>query len=290
MIMDYITKIKANISIYSNKKTINILDGSYKSIYKGRSMNFEDLREYVIGDNVKDIDWKASARSKNLLVRQYIAEKKHNIMLVMDTGKKMLADTKLNEGKSNVALMSAGTIAYLANKNGDYVGSLYGKDNKITYFPFKSDLNNIERILTNYNKDIQTSSESSVQQSLDYISRYIKKKMIIFVITDIDGIQNISERTLKNLSSMHDILFVNITDADITNNMAFDIENESYIPKLIFSNKKLRKLEQELKEQIYHNWENKLKRHGIVMVSLSSNKEIPGKVIELLEKHRVIGK
>lgn len=290
MIMDYITKIKANISIYSNKKTINILDGSYKSIYKGRSMNFEDLREYVIGDNVKDIDWKASARSKNLLVRQYIAEKKHNIMLVMDTGKKMLADTKLNESKSNVALMSAGTIAYLANKNGDYVGSLYGKDNKITYFPFKSDLNNIERILTNYNKDIQTSSESSVQQSLDYISRYIKKKMIIFVITDIDGIQNISERTLKNLSSMHDILFVNITDADITNNMAFDIENESYIPKLIFSNKKLRKLEQELKEQIYHNWENKLKRHGIVMVSLSSNKEIPGKVIELLEKHRVIGK
>lgn len=288
--MDYITKIKANISIYSNKKTINILDGSYKSIYKGRSMNFEDLREYVIGDNVKDIDWKASARSKNLLVRQYIAEKKHNIMLVMDTGKKMLADTKLNESKSNVALMSAGTIAYLANKNGDYVGSLYGKDNKITYFPFKSDLNNIERILTNYNKDIQTSSESSVQQSLDYISRYIKKKMIIFVITDIDGIQNISERTLKNLSSMHDILFVNITDADITNNMAFDIENESYIPKLIFSNKKLRKLEQELKEQIYHNWENKLKRHGIVMVSLSSNKEIPGKVIELLEKHRVIGK
>lgn len=290
MIMDYITKIKANISIYSNKKTINILDGSYKSIYKGRSMNFEDLREYVIGDNVKDIDWKASARSKNLLIRQYIAEKKHNIMLVMDTGKKMLADTKLNESKSNVALMSAGTIAYLANKNGDYVGSLYGKDNKITYFPFKSDLNNIERILTNYNKDIQTSSESSVQQSLDYISRYIKKKMIIFVITDIDGIQNISERTLKNLSSMHDILFVNITDADITNNMAFDIENESYIPKLIFSNKKLRKLEQELKEQIYHNWENKLKRHGIVMVSLSSNKEIPGKVIELLEKHRVIGK
>ena len=290
MIMDYITKIKANISIYSNKKTINILDGSYKSIYKGRSMNFEDLREYVIGDNVKDIDWKASARSKNLLVRQYIAEKKHNIMLVMDTGKKMLADTKLNESKSNVALMSAGTIAYLANKNGDYVGSLYGKDNKITYFPFKSDLNNIERILTNYNKDIQTSSESSVQQSLDYISRYIKKKMIIFVITDIDGIQNISERTLKNLSSMHDILFVNITDADITNNMAFDIENESYIPKLIFSNKKLRKLEQELKEQIYHNWEKKLKRLVIVMVSLCSNIEIPGKVIELLEKHRVIGK
>jgi len=56
MIMNYITKIKANISIYASKKTSNILDGTYKSIYKGKSMNFEDLRTYVIGDNVKDID------------------------------------------------------------------------------------------------------------------------------------------------------------------------------------------------------------------------------------------
>ncbi|MBP3708715.1 MAG: DUF58 domain-containing protein [Clostridia bacterium] len=285
--MDYITKIKANISIYSNKKTMNVLDGSYRSIYKGRSMNFEDLREYVMGDNVKDIDWKASARSGNLLVRQFIAEKKHNIMIVMDTGKKMLADTKLNESKSNVALMSAGTIAYLANKNGDYVGSVYGKNNKITYFPFKSDLNSIEKILTSYNKDIQTSSESSLQQSLEYISKYVKKKMIIFVITDIDGIQNVQERTLKNLTTMHDVLFVNITDADITNNMAFDVERELYIPKLIFSDKKLHELESKLKEQIYKNWENKLKRYGIFMISLNSNKEIPTKVIELLERHRV---
>ena len=73
MIKSYINKIKANISIYASKKTSNILDGSYKSIYKGRSLNFEDLREYVIGDNIKDIDWKASARSGNILVRQYIA-------------------------------------------------------------------------------------------------------------------------------------------------------------------------------------------------------------------------
>ena len=63
MNMKYITKIKANLSVYTNKKTSNILDGTYNSIYKGKSMNFEDLREYVIGDNVKDIDWRATARS-----------------------------------------------------------------------------------------------------------------------------------------------------------------------------------------------------------------------------------
>ena len=52
MKMKYITKIKSNLSIFTKKRTSNILEGTYSSIYKGKSMNFEDLREYVIGDNV----------------------------------------------------------------------------------------------------------------------------------------------------------------------------------------------------------------------------------------------
>ena len=69
MDMKYIKKVKANLSIYTRRKTTNILDGAYNSIYKGRSMNFEDLREYVIGDDIKNIDWKATARSnkKNII-------------------------------------------------------------------------------------------------------------------------------------------------------------------------------------------------------------------------------
>ena len=80
MNLNYINKIKGNIHISSNNKTANMLDGTYKSIYKGKSLNFDDLREYVPGDNVKDIDWKASARSNNILIKQYIAERKHNIL------------------------------------------------------------------------------------------------------------------------------------------------------------------------------------------------------------------
>lgn len=94
MIMKYIAKIKANIMISSNKKTSNLLEGTYSSIFKGRSSNFEDLREYALGDNVKDIDWKASARSPKTFIREYRAEKSHNILIIMDTGKKMLADTE----------------------------------------------------------------------------------------------------------------------------------------------------------------------------------------------------
>lgn len=285
MIKDYVTKIKANISIYSNKKTSNLLDGSYKSIYKGRSMNFEDLREYIIGDNVKDIDWKASARSNHILVRQFVAEKKHNIMIVLDTGKKMLADTKKNEEKKEVALMTAGTIAYLANKNGDYVGSVYNSNN-IVYHQLKMGLYNIEKILNEYNADVEKADNSNLEKSLDYIVKHIKKRLIIFVITDIDGIENISKNTLEQLTYMNDVMFINVNDADITGSKGFNIDSNKYIPELIFKDKKLQEYELKMKKQMYENAERKLKKYGISMVSIESNSEVPLKIINLLERHR----
>ena len=97
MRLNYISQIKSNLkksaTISTKRPTSNILDGSYVSVFKGRSLNFDDLREYVPGDDVKDIDWKATARSQQPLVREYIAEKKHNILFVLDTNKRMLGDT-----------------------------------------------------------------------------------------------------------------------------------------------------------------------------------------------------
>ena len=88
MNLDYVSKIKFGLKRYktiaTDKATSRVLDGSYNSIYKGRSMNFDELREYVPGDDIKDIDWKATSRSQKVLIRQYIAEKRHNIMLVME--------------------------------------------------------------------------------------------------------------------------------------------------------------------------------------------------------------
>ncbi len=121
MKLNYINEIKAHVSIASSKKTSSILEGTYKSIFRGKSMNFENLREYVMDDDIKDIDWRASARTGKLLVKQFIAEKKHNVMLLMDTGLKMYGDTNRLEEKREIATYVAGTIGYLASTNGDYV-------------------------------------------------------------------------------------------------------------------------------------------------------------------------
>ena len=284
MKMKYITKVKVNLSIYTNKKTSNILEGSYNSIYKGKSMNFEDLREYVIGDNIKDIDWKASARSNKILIKQYIAEKKHNILFILDTGKKMLADTKELESKKEVALMTTGTIAYLVNKHGDSVSAIYkGKEN-IRFFPFQTGLYNIERILNCYDKEID--SENSIETLVDYAIKNIKRKMIIFIITDINGMIKLTEQTLKKVSLKHDLMIVNISDALMTGNNAFDIEQEEYIPDYILEDEKLKDIEIEIKNKVYDNVKEKLKKYNIITTTINKQEEIVKDVYKLLERRK----
>ena len=285
MKLNYINKIKANISIYSSKKTTNILDGTYKSIYKGKSLNFENLREYVINDDVKDIDWKSSARSGTLLVKQFIAEKKHNIMLIMDTGIKMDGDTDLHESKKDVALFAAGTIGYLAIKNNDYVGMIYSKPNKIEFKPFKYNLYNLEEYLCDYEKYAKEKN-IDINELLEYTYKNISKKMIIFIITDISGIDKIKANVLKKLNQRHDILVININDNFMLGNDIYDVNQKEYIPEFLLNDKKLNDLEHQVKDELLKKNLNKLKKNNVSFKSLSSKEEISYKIIELLEEHR----
>lgn len=284
MNMKYITKIKANLSIYTKKKTSNILEGSYNSIYKGKSMNFEDLREYVIGDNVKDIDWKASARSNKILIKQYIAEKKHNILFIMDSGKKMLADTKELESKKKVALMAMGTIAYLVDKHGDSIGAIYNGENNVKMFPFKTGLYNIEKILNSYEKEIQ--KENNLENLIKYVLKFIKRRMIIFIVTDIDGMSNISEETLRRLSLLHDVMFINISDAFMTGYNTFDVDQDSYIPDYILEDEKLKEIELEIKTKIYEETKERFKKYKIITTTINKQKDIVNDVFKLLERRK----
>ncbi|MBP3470197.1 MAG: DUF58 domain-containing protein [Lachnospiraceae bacterium] len=291
MRMNYISKIQASMRrykmIHTHHATSRILDGSYNSIYKGRSMNFDELREYVPGDEVKDIDWKASSRSQRILVRQYIAEKKHNIMLVMDTNRRMLADTAENEEKREVAIMSAGVLAYLVNSNGDYVSAIYPTEKSLQYFPFKTGLPYIENILNQYHKEVTIKNRSSLDAALDYVLKNIHRKMIMIIVSDLQGIYDISETTLKRLLLTQDILVMNISDAKITGKKVYSIEEGSYMPPFLSENKKLARIESRKQKELKDACEQKLKKYGIAMTTIDHVDEIDTRVIALLEHHRM---
>ncbi|MEE1304766.1 MAG: DUF58 domain-containing protein [Agathobacter sp.] len=290
MRMKYISRIQANLSkcntIYTRKVTNRILDGSYYSVYKGRSMNFDELREYVPGDDIKDMDWKASARSQKLLVKQYVAEKKHNILFVFDTNKRMLADTAIGCEKRDTGLMAAGTLAYLINRNGDFISSIFSDSVKIRRFPFKSGIENIENILVECEHATARENETELNKALEYICNNYRRNMIIVVVTDMEGVNKISEIALKKLLVMHDLLLINVSDADTFGSDVFDVTNDRYLPDFFTKDKKLLRLESEKRRKVFDEGSAKLAKLGVSYVTVDEAKGADLKIMELLEKHK----
>lgn len=286
MIMNYVTQIRTRVGIHANKKTANIFDGSYKSIYQGNGLDFENLREYIPGDSIRDIDWKASSRSGKVLVKRYIAEKKHNIMIVFDTGKRMTAYSKNEKEKRELARDVGGILAYLAAKNGDSVGAIYNHNSMIKYFQLKTGLSNVEMILTKYDKEDFSNYESDIEKSLDYIVRNIRRRMIVFIISDTAGIHKIDDNILKKVTFGHDVFAITIGDAKITDGNAYDVNNNRYIPSYISKNKKLAQLENEMYKKAIEENDRRLLKYKITSTMIENEDDMVDKIIELLGGHK----
>ena len=292
MNLDYVSKIKFGLKRYktiaTDKATSRVLDGSYNSIYKGRSMNFDELREYVPGDDIKDIDWKATSRSQKVLVRQYIAEKRHNIMLVMDANRRMLAETKTGEEKGEVALMAGGTLAYMVTDNGDYVSGLYYHDEKMERSPFKTGFLNLEFLLEGYAKCLTPENKSDLNGILSYIMHNIKRRMIIVMVTDTEGILKLSDNLLGQITMVHDVLLINVSDGDIFGKKVYNVYDKGYIPPFLSQSKAIRKKQKMLQEQMKADAIKKLNRSGIPWVEVDTAERVDGKIAELLEKNKSV--
>ncbi|PWJ68460.1 uncharacterized protein DUF58 [Ruminococcaceae bacterium R-25] len=292
MNLDYVSKIKFGLKRYktiaTDKATSRVLDGSYNSIYKGRSMNFDELREYVPGDDIKDIDWKATSRSQKVLIRQYIAEKRHNIMLVMDANRRMLAETKTGEQKGEVALMSGGTLAYMVTDNGDYVSGLYYHDEKMERSPFKTGFLNLEFLLEGYAKCLTPTNKSDLNGILKYIMHNIKRRMIVVMVTDTEGILNLQDNLLGQITMVHDVLLINVSDADIFGKKVYNVDDAGYIPPFISQSKAIQKQQKKLQEDRQKVAIAKLNRYGIPWVEVDTANRVDGKIAELLEKNKTV--
>ena len=292
MNLDYVSKIKFGLKRYktiaTDKATSRVLDGSYNSIYKGRSMNFDELREYVPGDDIKDIDWKATSRSQKVLIRQYIAEKRHNIMLVMDANRRMLAETKAGETKGEVALMAGGTLAYMVTDNGDYVSGLYYHDEKMERSPFKTGFLNLEFLLEGYAKCLTPTNKSDLNGILKYIMHNIKRRMIVVMVTDTEGILSLQDNLLGQITMVHDVLLINVSDADIFGKKVYNVDDNGYIPPFISQSKAIQREQKRIQDDMEKQATAKLNRYGIPWVEVDTENRVDGKIAELLEKNKTV--
>lgn len=286
-----LTRVKSKIFIASYKKAIHALEGEYISIMRGRSMDFEDLRGYAAGDDVKDIDWKASARHQSPLVKQYIATRKQPVIFVVDSGRNMNAITQTSETKKDLAITAMGVLGYLAIRHSDTVGLIIGDNSTTKRLPNKETESHLERLLQTVNTNATLDSEQSdIVKQLRYLQANVKSRCLVVVIADDAPLGSELDGILIRLQAQHEVLWVSLNDGDPLNQVKVgeaavrDIGTGEYIPDYIRKNKKLRKYFETHEVERKHSTEQFLNRIGVSNVSISSNIEVVPKLLKLLER------
>lgn len=284
-----IVKVKAKMAIHAHEKVRGVLEGEYGSVFKGRSMDFDDLREYVVGDDIKDIDWKATARSGSTLIRRYVAIRKHNIMLVVDTGRNMAATAASGDNKRDVAVMAAGVVGYIALKHGDLVGLVAGDSSRTQYFPLKGSNPHLERLLQHINSSISLkSAPSNLLSQLEYIARSMRRRMMLIVVSDDVELTDQHEQILRRLRAQHEVLWLSIGDASglDADHDFYDIDDSALLPHFIRADKKLRQAFDKNEAKRLSDNQRRLERLGIVGQRIVGDSDVVSGLYRLLERQK----
>ncbi|MBO4609691.1 MAG: DUF58 domain-containing protein [Lachnospiraceae bacterium] len=284
---DYLIGISKDAVLYTNRKTTNILDGGYSSLYMGKSLEFHDLKDYTPGDDITSIDWKCSSRTDSILVRRYIAEKKHTVLIIGDTGAKMDADTRKGDHKSDIALMTTGVLDYLLGRQGADVGFACSGRKGEVYTPFLSGGNNVEKLLHTYGEAIFEDPSSDMNSLINATLRaFPTRRMIIFVITDLAGLRTVESETLLRMSDKNDVYFVCIDDAPLTGRRVYDRVGENYVDGFLSGSRTLKKAEERERNGILDRFKLDALRNRIVFEQIRTASEVVDSVITMFERGR----
>lgn len=239
-------RVKTKLSIHAHRRVRGLIEGEYRSVFHGRSMDFDDLRPYVPGDEFKDIDWKATARHGAPLIKRYIASRKHTLMLVVDTGRDMAALAESGESKRDLAILAAGTAGYIAIRHGDQVGLVTGTAETTHVMPPELTESHLERMLQRIHSSTSLSSgPSDLSRQLEYIARTFRRRMIVMVIADDRQLSPVEQRLVRRLSVQHEILWLMIGDADLmredwAGRAMYDVADSAALPEFVRDDPHLR--------------------------------------------------
>ena len=159
-------------------------------------------------------------------------------------------------------------------------------ENGVKYFPFKAGLGNIETILENYHRTVTMNNNSDVNDCLEYIIRNFKQKMIIVLVSDVRGFTTITDTNLKRLLVAHDVLALNISDASINGNLAYNMNAGTFMPAFLSKNKKLQRAMKEANLKLQKTVTERLKKFGISCSTIDYVEELDREIVDLLAKHR----
>jgi uncharacterized protein (DUF58 family) len=204
-----ILKKVRQIEIKTRGVVNEIMSGEYHAVFKGRGMNFAEVREYQIGDDVRSIDWNVSARMGHPYIKLFEEERELLVMLLCDVS----SSSHFGSGESlkvEMATELAAVLAFSAIRNQDKVGLLLFTDHVEKYIAPRKGQTHILRILRELLTFEPQRSGTDIRGALEYLNSVVKKRAIVFLISDL--IDEGYEKAARIVGRKHDLIALHVTD------------------------------------------------------------------------------
>ncbi|MCX6132429.1 MAG: DUF58 domain-containing protein [Ignavibacteriales bacterium] len=186
-----------------------VFSGEYHSVFKGRGMSFSEVREYQIGDDVRTIDWNVTARFDHPFIKIFEEERELTVMLLVDISGSQFFGSQ-GQLKRDIALEISAILAFSAMKNNDKVGALLFSDQVEKFIPPRKGQSHVLRIVRELISFEPKHSATGIKGALDYLNHVLKKRSIVFVISDF--MDSGYEASLRIAGKRHDLIGIRLLD------------------------------------------------------------------------------
>ena len=206
-----IIKEVRRIEIRSRQLVTDSISGAYHSSFKGRGMDFEEVREYSIGDDVRSIDWNVSAKMDKPYIKVFREERELTLFLVIDLSASGIFGS-VKQSKRERAAEIASVLAFSATLNNDKVGLVLYTDDVEHYIPPKKGRSHILRVIRDilFFKPLGRGTQHRV--ALNYLNRVQKRKAVVFLVSDFQESDAQTFTTLALTNQRHDLISIVLSD------------------------------------------------------------------------------
>jgi uncharacterized protein (DUF58 family) len=202
------------IQLRADRMVTDVMSGGYSSVFRGSGIEFDEVREFAEGDELRSVDWNVTARVGRPFVKKFVEERELSVLFLLDVSSSMAFGTKPNKDDRRsvtaTAAMFVGCVAFAAARNNDKAGLITFAEGIERYVPAKKGRNHVLRLIREACETPAPNQKTDFKQALDYAGRVQRKHAIVFVVSDFLGAD--CERELRLLSRRHEVIAVRLRD------------------------------------------------------------------------------
>ncbi len=209
MIPKEILKKVKRIEISTRGLVNDVFSGEYHSVFKGRGMEFSEVREYQVGDDIRTIDWNVTARMGHPYVKVFEEERELTVILLVDVSSSGEFGT-VEQMKGEIAAEICALLAFSAIKNNDKVGLVIFSDQVEKYVAPKKGKSHVLRVVREILYHEPQGHQTNIAEALQFLSRVTTRRAVVFLVSDF--ISSGYEKALQIANKRHDIVAITVTD------------------------------------------------------------------------------